>query len=287
LEGFEERLLERRGIRLRYFAGGTGPPLLLVHGFGGSAWNFAELAPLLAVGRRLLIPDLPGHGGSTALAAAPNLAAYADPLAALCREEGAVPVDVVGHSLGGSVAVRLAVRHPGLVGRLVLAAAAGISSGTRVAQAFLTTFGLVQPGRVAARRPEVVAHSSFLRRLVFPRFSVADDRALSDRAILGLLSGPGLHTDVLAAVQPLVAEDPRRDLDRLTAPVLCLWGACDEQVPMQDAFDYARRLRAPLRTIAGCGHLLIAERPDACAHAIEDFLGRPLPRHARGRTVVR
>ena len=49
LEGFEERILERRGVRLRYFVGGTGPPLLLVHGFGGSAWNFAELAPLLAV----------------------------------------------------------------------------------------------------------------------------------------------------------------------------------------------------------------------------------------------
>jgi 3-oxoadipate enol-lactonase len=272
LEGFEERVLERRGIRLRYFAGGTGPPLLLVHGFGGCAWNFAELAPRLALSRRLLIPDLPGHGGSTALPAAPNLAAYADPLLALCRVEDAVPADVVGHSLGGSVAVRLAVRHPGIVRRLVLAAAAGISSGTRVAQAFLMTFGIVQPGRLAARRPSLVARSSRLRRLVFPRFSASDPQSLSERAILGLLSGPALHTDVLAAAQPLVREDPRPDLDRLTAPVLCLWGARDEQVPMEDAFDYSRRLRAPLRTIADCGHLLIAERPDACAQAIDGFL---------------
>jgi 3-oxoadipate enol-lactonase len=274
LRGLEERLLERRGVRLRYFAGGsaTAPPLLLVHGFGGCAWNFAELAPLLAPSRRLLVPDLPGHGGSSALPAAPSLAAYADPLAALCREEGAEPVDVVGHSLGGAVALRLSVRHPGLVRRLVLAAAAGISSGTRLAEAFLTTFGLVQPGRLAARRPEAVARSARLRRLVFPSFSVSDPESLSERAVVGLLSGPALHTDVLGAAAALVKEDPRPDLHDVTCPVLCLWGARDEQVPIADAFEYARRLRAPLRTIADCGHLLIAERPDACADAIENVL---------------
>jgi pimeloyl-ACP methyl ester carboxylesterase len=56
-------------------------------------------------------------------------------------------------------------------------------------------------------------------------------------------------------------------------PVLVLWGAEDVQLPLDDAFEYARRLRAPLRVIPGCGHLLIGERPDACAHAIDDFLG--------------
>jgi pimeloyl-ACP methyl ester carboxylesterase len=53
-----------------------------------------------------------------------------------------------------------------------------------------------------------------------------------------------------------------------------LWGARDNQLPVGDAFDYARRLRAPLRTIADAGHLLIGERPDACAEAIESFLAR-------------
>src|SRR5437016_11725112 len=104
LAGFEERFAERRGVRLRYFAGGTGPPLLLVHGYGGAAWNFSELAPLLA-GRSLLIPDLPGHAGSSPLPAAPTLAAFADAVAA-CLD--AAPVDVFGHSMGGAVALRLA-----------------------------------------------------------------------------------------------------------------------------------------------------------------------------------
>src|SRR3954454_20232654 len=112
LPGFRERTLERRGLRLRYYVRGAGPPLLLVHGFGGSAWTFCELAPLLVGGRRVLIPDLPGHGGSAALPAAPSLAAYAEALVTLCHEERVERADVVGHSLGGPLALRLAVRRP-------------------------------------------------------------------------------------------------------------------------------------------------------------------------------
>ena len=66
--------------------------------------------------------------------------------------------------------------------------------------------------------------------------------------------------------------DPRIDLAGVRCPCLVLWGARDSQLPMGDAFEYARRLRAPLRAIAGCGHLLIGERPEACADAIDSFL---------------
>jgi len=58
--------------------------------------------------------------------------------------------------------------------------------------------------------------------------------------------------------------------------VLVLWGARDRLVPLADGFDFARRLRAPLRVIADCAHLLIGERPEACAAAIQEFLDRVL-----------
>jgi len=64
------------------------------------------------------------------------------------------------------------------------------------------------------------------------------------------------------------------DLDRVACPCLCLWGADDNWVPLQDGMEYARRLRAPLRSIAGCGHLLIGERPDAVLRAVREFLDR-------------
>jgi 3-oxoadipate enol-lactonase len=265
LAGLEERLYERRGAVIRTFEGGEGPPLLLVHGFGGAAWNFSELAPLLP-GRRLIIPDLPGHGGSSPLPA-PSLAGFADVLAELLGE----PADVLGHSMGGVVALRLAERHPSLVRSLVLAAAAGISSSTRFAEITIALTGIIQPGRIAGRRVGLVARSRRLRRLVFEGFEVANADLLTERAVHGFLRGPTMHTDALGAGLALVADDPRRDLDRVRCPVLILWGARDKQVPLDDGFEYARRLGAPLRVIADCGHLLIGERPDVCARAVLEF----------------
>jgi pimeloyl-ACP methyl ester carboxylesterase len=265
LAGLEERLYERRGALVRTFEGGEGPPLLLVHGFGGAAWNFSELAPLLP-GRRLVIPDLPGHGASSPLPA-PTLAGFADVLAEILDE----PMDVLGHSLGGVVALRLAERHPSLVRSLVLAAAAGISSSTRFAELTIALTGIIQPGRIAGRRVGLVARSRRLRRFVFEGFEVANADLLTERAVHGFLRGPTMHTDALGAGLALVADDPRRDLDRVRCPVLVLWGARDKQVPLEDGFEYARRLGAPLRVIADCGHLLIGERPDVCARAVLGF----------------
>jgi pimeloyl-ACP methyl ester carboxylesterase len=268
LPGFEERWTEARGVRLRTWQRGQGRPLLLVHGLGGAAWNFSELAPLLP-GRRLLIPDLPGHGASSPLPAAVSVAGYADALADTLSE----PVDVLGHSLGGVVALRLAERRPDLVRSLVLAAPAGISSSSRVAEVLITLTGIVQPGKVAGRRVDRIARSPRLRRLVFGAVEVANPELLSERAVHGLLRGTTLHTDSFGAGRALVAEDPREDLARVRCPVLVLFGARDRQVPIEDGFEYARRLRAPLRVIADCGHLLISERPDVCARAALELIG--------------
>ncbi|MBA2475328.1 MAG: alpha/beta fold hydrolase [Actinobacteria bacterium] len=272
LTGFEERFADVKAVRLRYFVGGAGPPLVLVHGLTGAASNWAELAPRLARTRRVLVPDLPGHGGSAPLPAAPNLDAYAERVHALAQREAMLPAPLVGHSLGGLVALRLALRHPGDVTGVVLAAAAGIASTTRSAEFWISLFGLVRPGRLVAPFRERIARYPALRRAVFTRWELSDPASLSARSVEGFLAGPPLHTDVVSAGQVLVRDDPRLDLEGVRCSCLVLWGARDRQVPIDDAFEYARRLRAPLRTIADCGHLLIGERPEACADAIVSFL---------------
>jgi pimeloyl-ACP methyl ester carboxylesterase len=273
LVGLEERFADVKGVQMRYFVGGEGPPLVLVHGLGGAASNWTELAPLLVERHRLLVPDLPGHGRSTALPAVSGLEPFADRVALVAEREGMLPAPVVGHSLGGMIVLRLALRRPDDVQALVLAGAAGLSIGNVWGRQLLSIFTSVRPGRLAARYRGWVSRSPLLRRLVFGFVSVADPVGLTDEAVEGFLAGQLLHTDVDSAWQALRRDDPRQELEHVRCPALVLWGSEDIQLPLDDAFEYTRRLRARLRVIPGCGHLLIGERPDACADAIERFLG--------------
>src|SRR2546429_6037312 len=96
LPGLEERFAEIKGVRMRYFVGGDGPPLLLVHGLGGAASNWTELVPLLARRHRLLVPDLPGHGRSTALPAVAGLEPFAGRVALVAEHESLLSPPAVG-----------------------------------------------------------------------------------------------------------------------------------------------------------------------------------------------
>jgi pimeloyl-ACP methyl ester carboxylesterase len=268
----EERFVEARGVRIRYLVGGDGPPLVLVHGLAGAAANWLELTGSLGRRHRLVIPELPGHGGSAPLPAAPNLDAYADRVRLVAAQEDALPAAFVGHSLGGLVALRLALRYPDDVSALVLAAAAGISSTTRWAEFWVAAFGITRPAKVVAPFRRLLGRYPRLRAGVFTRVEVADAWSLAPRMVEGFLAAARLHTDVVSAGRALVRDDPRVDLDGVRCPCLVLWGARDVQVPIGDAFDYARRLGAQCRTIADCGHLLIGERPEAVADAIASFV---------------
>src|SRR5262249_2092459 len=129
-DGLDERFADVRGVRMRYFVGGEGPPLILVHGLGGAASDWTGLAPHLVRSHRLLISGLPGHGGAPPVAGVSGLEPFADRVAAVAEREGMLPAPVVGHSLGGMVVLRLALRRPDAVRALVLAAGAGLSIGS-------------------------------------------------------------------------------------------------------------------------------------------------------------
>lgn len=277
LGGLDERRISHEGTELRYFVGGSGPPLALVHGLGGCAANWRAVAPALARERRVIVPELPGHGGSQALPGMSrrrpsSLDPFAAAVLAVLEAERALPAPWVGHSLGGLVGLRAAVRRPEAVTGIVLAAAAGISSATRLAEATVTALGIVRPGRILGRRRARVSRSRLGRTVAFGWWGVADPAGLDPELAEAFLAGPPQHTDTQSAGRALVATDPRLELDTVGCPCLCLWGAEDNWVPLQDGMEYARRLRAPLRSIAGCGHLLIGERPELVVRAVREFL---------------
>jgi pimeloyl-ACP methyl ester carboxylesterase len=274
LRGLEPRVAEIGGVRTRYFVGGQGPPLVIVHGLGGAAVNFTLLAPLLARRRRVLIADLPGHGLSAPLDHVESMTTYAEHIAAVAESEGMLPAPVLGYSMGGVIALRLAVARPYDVTALALVAAAGIVSATRRAELWLKLTGLVRPAQVMTRFRGTFARRPRLRWLPFGLWGAVDPPTLSPEGVLGFLEGPSQHTDVATAGWTLLRDDPRPDLDRVSCPVLLLWGARDRLVPLADGFEYARRLRAPIRTLPAAGHLLIGEQPNECAEILEGFLDR-------------
>jgi len=155
-----------------------------------------------------------------------------------------------------------------------LAGSAGVSTATRRVERLLAIAAFLRPSRLYSRHRERVARHKVLRYLVFGYWGASDPGALTPEAVEGFLAGPRLHTDSATAARVLVKDDPRVELDLVRCPTLVLWGARDHQVPVDDAFEYARRLHAELRVVSDCGHLLIGERPDACVEAILDFLDR-------------
>jgi pimeloyl-ACP methyl ester carboxylesterase len=254
---------------VEYHVGGEGEPLLLVHGLGGSAENWVEVLPELLQRHRVIAVDLPGHAGSAGLARGATMDDFAAATAAVLDSEGVERALVAGHSLGGLVALRLTRRCPERVRALLLIAPAGIATSSRRMEAAVIAAATIRPGRAVSRFRHRWADRVWYRRVLFRPWFVSDPVALTPRATHGLLSAQARHTDTKVAGLAMVADDPRQDLPAIACPVVILWGARDAQLPLQDAFEYARRLHAKLRVVADCGHLVIVERP----HAVLDALG--------------
>jgi len=263
-------LAEGRAGGLRLYAGGSGREVALLHGLGGSAANWGAVAGPLAQSHRVLVPDLPGHGGSPRPPVGADVGWFADAVAEALREAGCGRALVAGHSFGGLVTLRLALRHPELVGGLGLVAPAGIRSATTFARASIAVTTFVRPARWVARA-EGLSSRVWFRRAVFRPWFVADAVSFAEDAARSFLDGPLEHEDTAVAGRAMCADDPRADLEGVSCPALVLWGSRDAQLPLDDAFEFARRLGAPLRVIADCGHLAIGERPDAVLDGIRDL----------------
>jgi pimeloyl-ACP methyl ester carboxylesterase len=98
---------------------------------------------------------------------------------------------------------------------------------------------------------------------VFWPYYAWDTAALSPEAMRGFLEPLSRHSDLAGPARAMLADDPRVELSGIACPTVLLWGARDLQVPLEDAFEWARRMRAPLRLVPDCGHLVPGERPAA------------------------
>jgi pimeloyl-ACP methyl ester carboxylesterase len=140
------------GYRRAFRIAGKGPPLLLIHGIGDSSRTWEQVIPLLAREHLVIAPDLLGHGASDKPRADYSVAAYANGMRDLLAVLGIERVTLVGHSLGGGVAMQFAYQFPERTERLVLVATGGAGRGVSPALRAATLPG-AHLGMLAMRLP--------------------------------------------------------------------------------------------------------------------------------------
>jgi len=125
-DGIEEHWLKINGVRVRFLAAGKGPPLVLIHGASADARDWLKLMPGLARRFRVLAPDMAGFGLSYPRKPKYTMGMFADYLEAFLDREAPGPVNLAGHSLGGRLALEIALRRPERLQRLVLINSVGV-----------------------------------------------------------------------------------------------------------------------------------------------------------------
>jgi abhydrolase domain-containing protein 6 len=250
-------MVERRSGPIAYWESGPpgGTPVVLLHGFLSSARQWRRTLERNA-DLRLLAPDLPGHGRSALPREALSPARYAESMEAWARRVGLGAVALVGHSMGGLVAVDWCARHPGRAVRLGLCAPAGAPHDFRPA---LPTWPLRVPGlrglfvRLLTARP--VARRIFggiTRSDPEADARVAADFLWSVRHAREAFRNPRFYD------YPELAER----LGSIRVPVEILWGVEDAVLPASDVHAFAPHLSdCRVTLLPGCGHAPPVERP--------------------------
>lgn len=246
------------GRRVIWHAWGEGPPVVLLHGDFGAWTHFVRNIEPLSRRFRLLVPDMPGYGGSD-LPAEPRLPPeIATPLAEGLDEllPAGAPLDIIGFSYGGMVGSCLAARLGTRVRRLVLSGPGGFGLGDAAAD--LTALRAVRSGMTPAEIAEVHRHN--LALLMFAERARIDDLAVHIQAENGRLArvrcGNVPRTSLLLEVLPEVR-----------AHLFGLWGERDAFAGPADRTTIEAELRRfdpglDFRVVPGAGHWLFYERPE-------------------------
>lgn len=274
------RTVRLHGSRVAYVDEGTGPVVVLLHGITSSAATWNAVAPDLARTNRVIVPDLPGHGGSTRARGEYSISGFAlfvrDLLYALDIDRATV----VGHSLGGGVAMQLLYTNPEQVSRLVLVASGGLGRdvGLPLRLATLPGAELVLP--VLCNR-HLSGPVNALAQVLQP-FLPAE--LLELRQSYATLSHPAARRAFLSTVRGAIDWQGQRIdatarlhlADRV--PSLMVWGDQDLMIPIHhgrraaEANDRTRFVAFP-----ATGHFPHAEDPDRFLVLLRDFLDTTTP----------
>ncbi len=245
---------------------GHGTPLVLIHGLGGSIHSWALVADGLALSRRLVLVDLPGHGASPPFAGPPSFAALADAVAGFLRDEGLEQADLVGSSIGARLALEMARR--GIGGSVVSFDPAGFwneHEARYVYRVLGTSMAIASAARWAI---PAVAANPVLPSIVLSQISARP--AALPAAFVKREMRSTAETHSFHALLRDLALGPRQQ-GTASAPgrITIGWGRRDRLlVPRQAARALAAFPTARMHWFERCGHFPHWDRPDEAIRVI-------------------
>jgi len=268
------------GSRAHWLQAGTGDPVVLLHGLGNSSLVWRRVITGLAGSHRVVAPDLPGFGHSSPVRSDRLLDAYVDFVAELIERTGrGVPAALVGNSVGGAVALRVALTRPALVSRLVLVDPAGVGQGLPSWWRLVRFEPLV---RLLSAVPLTLTPRPVLERLIgeaYRRMAFADPGNVSERSVRlfaeRLNSRERIHGFLrnAHAVVDAFEREVQSIEGPLPVPVLAIWGREDRLVPLHDALALLERIGGlEVRIIEDSGHSPQLEQPQAFLDTVTPFL---------------
>jgi pimeloyl-ACP methyl ester carboxylesterase len=269
--GLEARHATVDGHRLRYVRAGSGPAVVLLHGFGSSLYTWKDVIPALAARHDAVALDLPGFGESDR----PASLSFEDlprAVLGLMDQLGIERAALVGNSMGGATAALVAAREPGRVSALVLVDAAGfnLEPAQQPGLVRLTTSSLAPlVGLLPGKRLVVEAS---LRQVFHDPARVTPER-LSEYLAAG--ERPGTLRAMRSLGTSLVDRPSvvAESLARIGARTLVVWGDDDRWIPLADADRFVAAIPGSRKVvILACGHVPQEERPDEVARLLVSFL---------------
>ena len=247
------------GARMAYTLRGNGPPVVLLHGWACNRRFWQSQAEALSADHLVLAPDFRGHGESDVPAGGYTLERLAEDAHEIMSAMNMAPAAVVGHSMGGMVAQRLAVSHPQDLSALVLVATAAADPDGRLIS-----------GRIASETLETGYHAAFRR--YFPGWFPSDgDPALTEWVRSQMLRTP--ERVALGLVEDYKNFDFRDDLPGIRVPTLVVAASSDASTAPARSEEIARLIPgARLAVIERAGHFVQLERPVEVTVALQEFL---------------
>jgi pimeloyl-ACP methyl ester carboxylesterase len=256
-------------IDMHYVEAGRGPALLLLHGLGASTFSFRRLIPLLAPHLRAIALDLKGFGYSERPRDGDySLSAHARTIRDFMDVMGIEKASVLGHSMGGAVAMHLAAAYPERIERLILVSSATQSEvsravrGARFLRLFLPLVAML------------TLQNRWFRRLSLSS-AVVDPSYLTEDVMEGYIRPTRIRGHLRSLGELMVdrAKDPRIDPSAIHQPTLIIWGGGDRWLPPSNGRRLQQQIPgARMVVVEKAGHLVPEEQPEETANAIIDFL---------------